>query len=173
MKFGNRFISTACPCAIAGLAVSTILSSGAIAQVAVTEGGRFVDFPTVGGVPFGQVHNEFTEAYFSHGRDYFASRNLGGQIKWIFGIPAFPENSMKRDARAVFEVYQATMYRQMNSGPIVRTLDLPTPFPASLRTLPPTRVAIPEQAVEPPFFTPPPMARPAPSVPEGPVPALW
>jgi hypothetical protein len=173
MKFGSRFISIACPCAIAGLAVvsvSTILSTGAMAQVYVG-GSPDSTFPTVGGVPFGQVYNQFTEAYFSHARNYFGSANIPGQLKTIFGVPNFPENSASGDAKATFETYQATMYRQMNAGPIIRTLDLPTPFPASLRTLPPPVVAIPIPAVEPPLY--PPMARPVPTTPEQPVPALW
>ncbi len=179
MKFGSRFISIACPCAIAGLTAlsfSTILSSGAIAQVVVTDGSQSTNFPTVGGVPFGQVHNEFTEAYFSHARDYFGSANIPGQLKTIFGIPGFPENSAARDSKEIDQVYLSTMYRQLNAGPIGRTLDLPTPFPASIRTLPPPAVAIPVQAVEPPFLAPPPMARPLPPVPAkpaSPVPALW
>ncbi len=180
MKFESRFISIACPCAIAGLtalSLSTILSSGAIAQVVVTDGSQSTNFPTVGGVPFGQVYNEFTDAYFSHGRNYFGSTNIPGQLKVIFGLPGFPEDSAARDGREVNQVYQATMYRQLNSGPIVRTLDLPTPFPASIRTLPPPVVAIPVQAVEPPLMAPPPMARPlpqtSPAKPAGPVPALW
>lgn len=180
MKFGSCLISIACPCAIAGLtalSLSTVLSSGAIAQVVVTAGSQYTDFPTVGGVPFGQVYNEFTEAYFSHGRDFFGSANIPGQLKTIFGTPGFPENSAARDAKEVYQVYQATMYRQLNAGPIVRTLDLPSPFPASLRTLPRPAVAIPVQAVEPPLAAPPPMARPLPQTPPakpaGPVPALW
>lgn len=173
MKSKSRFISIACPCAIAGLtalSLTTILSSGAIAQVVVT------DFPTVGGVPFGQVYNEFTEEFFGHDHNFYRNRTFTGQLKTIFG--PFTENSMSRDAKDVNRVYEATMYRQMNAGPIVRTLDLPTPFPASIRTLPPPVVAIPIQAAEPSLSAPPPMVRPlpqtqAPTKPVPPVPALW
>jgi hypothetical protein len=175
MKFGSRFISIACPCAIAGLTVlsfSTILSSSAIGQVVVSDEGRYTTFPTVGGVPFGQVLYEFNDVYFGHDHNYYRNRTLGGQLKNIFG--PFTENSMMRDGKAINKMYNETLYRQMNAGPIVRTLDLPSPFSSSLRTLPPPApVAIPVQAVEPPLFSPPPAARPLPPAPAGPVPALW
>jgi hypothetical protein len=177
MKFGSRLISIACPCAIAGLtalSLSTVLSSGAVAQLIKDDEENYTSapFPTVGGVPFGQTLYEFNEAFFSHNRTFFRNRTLPGQLKTIFG--PFTENNMMRDGRAVNRLYSEVLYRQMNAGPIVRTLDLPTPFPASLRTLPRPTVAIPVQAVEPPLADPPPMARPAtPTPPAQPVPALW
>lgn len=168
MDFSQRFISLALPGAIAGLALTTLATWGAPGAIA-----RDVeDFPVVPqGIRFGEVANEFEEQFFSHDRNYYRNRSFAGQLKRIFG--PFPENSMYQDANDVHKLYLQTFYKQMNSGPVLRTIDLENPFQFSLRTLPPPVVAQPIQVVEPPMIVAPPVAPAVPMAPPKPVPALW
>ncbi|MDX2240299.1 MAG: hypothetical protein NW224_06430 [Leptolyngbyaceae cyanobacterium bins.302] len=166
MKIGDLCVGIGFKGAIVGLStitLSTVFSAAAIAQDAE-------DFPLVQGVRFGQVAHEFEDAFFSHNRDYVRNRSFTGQLKRIFG--PFPENSMNRDLREVHDLYQETFFKQMNSGPILRTVDLPSPFQYSLRTLPPPAVVAPIESPPPVVITPP-VAPVAPVAPAKPVPALW
>ncbi|MBF2027710.1 MAG: hypothetical protein IGS48_13245 [Oscillatoriales cyanobacterium C42_A2020_001] len=130
------------------------------------------DIPFIQGVQFGSIPYQVEHEFFSNNREYTRNRTFTGQLKRIFG--PFPENSMSRDLDNVHQIYLETQYKQMNSGPIIRTVDLQSPFQASLRTLPPPVVAapIPPIGVEPPIITPP-IAAPTAPVKPGPVPALW
>ncbi len=166
MKFEGSFLRFSCQCAIAGLTFATLSTVAAPRAIADDQ-----NFPTIQGVRFGQIPYEFENTFFSNTGDYYKNRSLGGQLQWLFG--PFPENSMNRDSKAIHKLYLQTQYRQMNSGPIVRTLDLPTPFPYSLRTQPAPIVAAPIDAG--PVFVEPPVAPPAPLTPppQKPVPGLW
>lgn len=168
MNFGNRFIRFGYKWAIAGLALTAITTLSS--QAAIADDSE--DFPVFQGVRFGEVTNKFENEFFSHDHNYYRNRSFTGQLKRIFG--PFPENSMYQDANDVHKLYLQTFYKQMNSGPILRTVDLPNPFQFSLRTLPPPVVAQPVQIVEPPLVVTPPVAPAIPqSVPQRPVPALW
>jgi hypothetical protein len=177
MKFGNRFIGIGYQCAIAGLAVVALsagFASRAIADVVVVDDPEYRDFPTVSGVRYGQIQKEFDNAFWGHDRDYYTNRTFTGQLKWMFG--PFPENSMNKDGKEINKLYREMMYQQTNTGPVVRTLDLPSPFRSSLRTLPPTVVAVPIEVVQPgiipvvPSVVRPPTEQQAP---QKPVPGLW
>lgn len=167
MKIGDFYVGMGARWAIAGLAI-TLLPAG-FCRDAIAQSNE--EFPVVQGVRFGQVTHEFENAFFSNNRDFAGNRTLTGQLKRIFG--PFPENSMFRDARAVNELYRETFFKQMNSGPILRTIDLPSPFQSSLRTLPPPVVVAPIEP--PPIVVTPPVVPPiAPAPPAArPVPALW
>jgi hypothetical protein len=167
MNFESRFMAIGCQSAIAGLVAATVgigFSTAAIAE----------DFPLVSGVPFGQISQKFYDAYFSHSPNFYDSRALGGQIQYLFG--PFPENSIARDGKAINELYRAVLYKQINAGPIIRTADLPTPFQYSVRDLPASIVAIPNEAPPPVVIFPQapqaPQAVPSP-IPQKPVPGLW
>jgi hypothetical protein len=165
MNFESRFITIGCRSAIAALAVTTVgigVSTAAIAQ----------DFPLVSGVPFGQIPQEFNDAFFGNSRNFYGSQALGGQLKFLFG--PFVENSIARDGRAINKVYQEVLYKQINAGPIIRTVDLPNPFQYSVRDLPPSVVILPNDTAPPPVVlfpqAPPPEVKP---IPQSPVPGLW
>ena len=164
MNFESRFVSVGYRCAIAGLAVATVglgFSTAAIAQ----------DVPLVSGVPFGQLQHKFNDAYFSNERNFYGDGSIRGQLKFLFG--PFVENSIARDGKAVNEVYREVLYRQMNAGPIIRTVDLPNPFQYSLRNLPSSVVVLPNDA-PPPVTLFPQAPQPLPQqIPQKPVPGLW
>ncbi len=169
MRFGRFLADVGHRCAIASLAtlsLSACLATGAIAR-------EVDDFPVLPqGVRFGEIPYEFENQFFSHDRDYVRNRSFTGQLKRIFG--PFPENSMNRDSKATYQLYRETFYKQMNSGPVLRTVDLPSPFQYSLRTLPPPPVVAPIEVVPPPaaIEVPTPIAPSKPVAPK-PVPALW
>lgn len=165
MKIGDHYVGIAHICAIAGVTALTFSTAFSTAAIAVDA----EEFPLFQGVRFGQVPYEFEQRFFSNSPDFATNRTLTGQLKRIFG--PFPENSFFRDGRAVNELYLETQYRQMNSGPIIRTVDLPNPFQYSLRTLPPPVVAAPIPVGPPPTVIAP--AVPAPVAPARPIPALW
>ncbi len=165
MNFESLSRSIGCRCAIAGLAAATVgigFSTTAIAQ----------DFPLVSGVPFGQIPRQFNDAFFTREPDFYGDRSIGGQLKFLFG--PFVENSITRDGRAVSELYREVLYRQMNAGPIIRTVDLPTPFQYSVRDLPASVGLLPNDAVPPPVTIFPQAPQPLPQpIPQKPVPGLW
>lgn len=164
------FVRVGYQCAIVAIGVTTL--SAIMSTAAIADDPE--DFPLFQGVRFGEVTNEFERTFFGHNRNYYDTRKTPGQLKRIFG--PFPENSMYRDAEDVQRLYRETFYKQMNAGPIIRTIDLPTPFQSSLRTLPAPVVVAPVQVVEPPVFTPEPVtpiAPTAPVAPQKPVPGLW
>ncbi|MBM0742657.1 hypothetical protein JOY44_13725 [Phormidium sp. CLA17] len=163
-------MSIGCRCAIAGLAAATVgigFSAAAIAQ----------DVPLVSGVPFGQVSNKFDDAFFKRGPSFYGTSTLGGQLKVLLG--PFSENNIARDGRSVNEVYREVLYKQLNAGPIIRTLDLPNPYPYSVRDLPESVVVLPNEAAPTPVVifpqaTQAPQApQPVPAAPQKPVPGLW
>lgn len=168
MRIRNLGVGVGSKCMIAGLAAITFSTALSTAAIAVDE----QDFPVVQGVRFGQTTYEFENTFFSHDRDYYINRTFKGQLKRIFG--PFPENSMARDGSDVHNLYQETFFKQMNSGPIIRTIDLPSPFQYSLRTLPPPVVVSPVEVTPPPVVvTPPEPVAPVTPPPAKPVPALW
>jgi hypothetical protein len=168
MNVIRHFAKVASVCAIAGLATPMALAMFPAAAIADDD-----TVPLVTGVRFGEILNEYDSAYFSHGRTYYFNRTLPGQLKYLLG--PFPDVEVYKDGKDINKLYRETLYRQMNSGPILRTIDLPTPFPFSLRTLPQpvlTGVIDSPAPVSPlPIAPPPAVLPPAPK--PGPVPALW
>ncbi len=168
MKLERYSIGLSKHWAIALIAAASLVSALGTAAIA----DDVEDVPFIQGVQFGSIPFQFEQEFFSNSHTYNRNRTFTGQLKRIFG--PFPENSMSRDQRNVHQLYLETQYRQMNSGPIIRTIDLQSPFQASLRTLPPPVVAtpIPPVGIEPPIAAPSPVAPTAPAKPR-PVPALW
>ena len=170
MKFGHFWIQVGYQCAIAGL-VALPLSVG-FAHQAIAGSDDFPVLPQ--GVRFGEIPYEFENQFFSNGRDFVSNRTFKGQLKRWFG--PFPENSINRDSKAVQGLFRDTLYHQLNSGPVLRTVDLPNPFQFSLRTLPPPPVVTPVEVIPPPIVDRPlpvvPEDRPA-ATPAKPIPALW
>jgi len=164
MNFESHFIAISCRSAIAGLAAATVgigFSTAAIAQ----------EFPLVSGVPFGQVSQEFYDAYFGNSRNFYGNQTFGRQLKFLFG--PFSENNIARDGKAINELYREVLYKQINAGPIIRTVDLPTPFQYSVRDLPASVVILPNEAPPPVMLFPQaPQSIPSPA-PQKPVPGLW
>jgi hypothetical protein len=135
------------------------------------------------------VFDEFQNAYFYDDRDFFRNRSFPRQLDWLFGFSGFPENEITRDGREVSQTYQQILSRQMASGPIVRVVDLPTPFCQTLRTLPnpsgcgingcaPNSCSLPTVTLSQPYapvpIIPPSVEQPPAAQPTPPnVPALW
>jgi len=84
------------------------------------------------GVPLNEA---FRLALWDRGGDYFASRNFYNQADLIFGIGLFPENRVRKDAKAISNLFVDAMAQQTQSTPPVRTRDLPNPYNSSLRLM--------------------------------------
>jgi hypothetical protein len=127
------------------------------------------------------IPEEIERAFFEHDADFFENRKIHRQISYLLGpgilvSNSFPENEIARDAKEIFAVYNAVMAAQTSAGPRIRTVDLPTPFTMSVRTMP-AYVSTGPIASDP-FPRPPIMPMPSPTVladptPAPPVPALW
>jgi hypothetical protein len=169
MKLDGRFAKVAWVCAIAGLAASTASVACLSPALADEATESYKENLLVTGVRYGEILKEFEDAFFSHDRTFYGNRAIPGQIKYLIG--PFPDVDIAKDGKDVNKVYQEVLYRQMNAGPIIRTVDLPTPFPFSLRTLPAPIVAAPIDVLPSPIIPAPPSALPGPT--QRPVPALW
>jgi hypothetical protein len=125
----------------------------------------------------GTIPYEFLEEFYSHDGNYFQNRTFLRQLAYIFG--PFPENEIVRDSREADQLYQQVLARQLATGPILRTVDLPNPFNQTVGTLPRPQADVPPLPVQPPVVVPqaepeviaPPA--PTPAEPAVPVPALW
>jgi len=128
-----------------------------------------------GTIPAGLI-----EAYFSNDRDFYTNRTPPRQFDYIFGGTAgYPENQIYRDGRAINAWYDEVLARQLFTGPLLRTPDLPNPFNESVRNLPlgqASTAPLPPQSRPsfPPVIEEVPSTRPSVAPPtQGPVPALW
>lgn len=127
------------------------------------------------------IPEEIERAFFEHDPDFFENRKIHRQISYLFGpgilvSNSFPENEIARDAKEIFAVYNAVMAAQTSAGPRIRTVDLPTPFTTSVRTMPATVFTGPiaSEPLPRPTFVPMPIPSAAPApVTTAPVPALW
>jgi hypothetical protein len=100
---------------------------------------------------------------------YWVDDSLGGQAKFLFGVPTYDDVRATRSAKNLEKFYTETL-RQQSDSPIVRTRDLESPFCESLQGTPACSVAAqaPAPAPAPQPFIPEPLP-PAPA----PVPALY
>ena len=80
--------------------------------------------------------DNFEEAYFSNGKNAFVQSNFFNQLNTIVGFTGFPEQHINRDAKAVYQVYQAGMAKQASMGDSMITRDLANPYDTSLRENP-------------------------------------
>lgn len=126
----------------------------------------------------GTIPYEFLDEFYSNDGNYFQNRTFLRQVAYIFG--PFTENEIVRDAREVDQLYQEVLSRQLSTGVIIRTADLPNPFQQTIGTLPRAEADVPPLPVQPPVIqpqvTPPEVIVPpeaAPADPTAPVPGLW
>ncbi|MBW4465797.1 MAG: hypothetical protein KME07_10220 [Pegethrix bostrychoides GSE-TBD4-15B] len=132
--------------------------------------------------PLPTVPRAMNRAYYSRRGNYFDNRQIWKSFSLILGIPAYPEQDISRDGRAVNQLYRELLDQQVASDPVLRSPDLPNPYTGSVLTTP---LVIVEDAIEAaPMFPPPirrptaePAAEPAPVAPQrnssDPIPALW
>lgn len=156
---------------IAGLVIVTALSTVSTSAIMAQE------VPLAAPAPRGQtIPDRFEQAFFSNDRDFYQNRSTVRQFNYMFGPGiiirnAFPDNEIARDGRAVNEVYREVLSRQLASGPLIRTADLPSPFNQSVRSLPPADAGRSTAPLQPSIVETPPTLRPP--QPRTPVPALW
>jgi hypothetical protein len=151
--------------AIAGVTLticSTLATSAAIAQTTAV--------PYVPIVGEGTIPQEFDETYFTHDEDFFENRTIPRQINAWFGPAGFTDNEIRWDGKEINQLYRDVLARQLVSGPILRSTDLPQPFNLTLEAIP-RYVAQPVPAPFPAVERPP--AGTTPVAPAQPVPALW
>ena len=79
----------------------------------------------------------FNRAFFANDPDFFRTRSVGNQLSLIFGIGSlrrnsFPETKIIQDAKLIDSLYKYTLNKQVSSGPIIRTPDLPNPYETSV-----------------------------------------
>jgi len=84
------------------------------------------------GVPLNEA---FRLTLWDRGGDYFSSRNFYNQADLIFGIGLFPETRVRKDAKAISNLFVDAMAQQTQSTPPIRTQDLPNPYKSSLRLM--------------------------------------
>jgi hypothetical protein len=113
---------------------------------------------------------QYDDAYFSSGGTFFDNRTVLGQTKFLIG--PFTENQIGRDGQNLHDTYLKTLAQQTGAGPVVRTIDLPSPFNQSLRSVLSAGTARTYPPVERFPINYPPAVTPAPA-PPAPVPALW
>ncbi len=99
---------------------------------------------------------------------YWVDDSLGGQAKFLFGVPSYDDVRVTRSAKKLEKFYNEVV-RQQTDSPIVRTRDLESPFCESLQGTPVCSVAAQAPAPAP---VPQPYIPPAPP-PAPPVPALY
>lgn len=81
------------------------------------------------------------DAYFSHYKPLYEDQLLPRQLNYIFGFGgslfegAYPEIEITKDAKAVHEFYVEALRIQNNSGPVLRTRNLPNPYNTSVLQL--------------------------------------
>jgi len=160
-----------CKRAIAsGLIAGLILTTAAIARA----GDDILDSPANG---FAPVPDAMDEAFFDHDRIFFTNRKIFRQFDALFGISAFTgkgftDIEIDRDGKSVFDAYRIILSHQLESGPMIRTIDLNNPFNLSLDGIPPVGPLRAAPAPPPVVITPTPLPLP-PQPPKAPVPALW
>lgn len=103
-------------------ATASLCAGGAFAQT--TSHTRLETIPEV-----------FDKAFFDHSDNYFQNTSSWGQVQLIFGL-GFPENEIAHDGKTIHLIYQDVLAQQTQIDPILRTLDIKSPFDSSLRTNP-------------------------------------
>ena len=124
------------------------------------------------------IDDAFEDALYSHQPSSLNSSPLIESVSSFLGLPGFPENEIRRDARAVNNLYEEVLEQQVASDPTIRTPDLPNPFFGSYLT---TGLSISEEPIPPAppsvILQQPNIVAPAPgnerTAPARPVPALW
>lgn len=124
------------------------------------------------------IDDAFENALYSNRPNALNRSPLLDSVSSFLGLPGFPENEIRRDARAVNNLYEEVLEQQVASDPTIRTPDLPNPFFGSYLT---TGLSISEDPIPPAppsvILQQPNVVAPAPvterNAPARPVPALW
>jgi len=169
-----------CKSAIAGLAVSVFSMIGASAAIA--QEAYIIRYPSA--VSPDSVLKKYDDAFFDHEHDYFGTHSLPEQVDFVIGLTGFSDQKISWDGKRIFETYNETLGRQLASGPVIRTADLPNPFcqslltsgcysgcGASICTAPSPPPAAPPVVIPPSIEAPPTPVQPQQPPPR--VPALW
>lgn len=87
------------------------------------------------------VAETFNRAFSRNDPTFFRNRSIKRQIDLIFGPGtlrrnSYPENEIRRDAELIDILYRDVLNQQVNSDPVIRTLDLPNPYNTTIRTSP-------------------------------------
>lgn len=93
--------------------------------------------PPITQYPLRTVPDAFQEALDSNSKNFLINENsLGRQVDLLFGLGnftnSFRENELEQDLKLLHEVYRDVLNQQVNSGPVLRTRDLPNPFNTTL-----------------------------------------
>ena len=81
------------------------------------------------------IPGTFNRAFYENSDNFFHKTSAFGQIESFLGW-GFPENEIADDAELINAIYQSVLKQQTQNDPIIRTLDLQSPFSSSLRTNP-------------------------------------
>lgn len=76
--------------------------------------------------------DSFEEAYFKNANNFFGDSNILGQLNSIVGIPAFPDQQVTRDGKAIDSLYQDALKGQSQVGAPLRTRDIQSPYTTSI-----------------------------------------
>ncbi|HEY9704280.1 MAG TPA: hypothetical protein V6C58_17645, partial [Allocoleopsis sp.] len=84
-------------------------------------------------------------AFFQDSGDYYHNRSIKRQFQLIFGTDtklgaAFPELEIERDGKLLNVLYHDLLFQQTSTDPYLRTVDIPSPFNTSIRSLSSNRV---------------------------------
>jgi hypothetical protein len=91
-------------------------------------------------VGFNNIPGLFNRAVYNNTGRFYDYTNILGQLNSLFGWRTFPEgsyfdNMITRDAKLTETLYYDVM-QQQQSGPLIRTQDLPNPYDTSLQENP-------------------------------------
>jgi hypothetical protein len=91
-------------------------------------------------VGFNNIPGLFNRAVNNNTGRFYDYTNILGQLNSLFGWRTFPEgsyfdNMITRDAKLTETLYYDVM-QQQQSGPLIRTQDLPNPYDTSLQENP-------------------------------------
>ncbi|MBD1861832.1 MULTISPECIES: hypothetical protein [Trichocoleus] len=107
---------------------STVFTSAAVAQEQVTVSDR---------ISTETLNDAFTRVLYTNSGDFFREQGLLNQANIILGQGSiirnsFPENRIIRDAKLINILYHDALKQQVSSDPVIRTIDLPTPYDTSV-----------------------------------------
>ena len=130
------------------------------------------------------IPNQMNREFFRRSESMLDESDAARAVPSVFGFPEFPENAIRKDGKAVNQLYDTLMQLQLSGEPVIRTADLPSPFNSSVQTLPANQISgtiggefifeSPPQIVAPqPVVPPPPPAGPGATIPRPPVEARY
>ncbi|MBD2311734.1 hypothetical protein H6G20_08690 [Desertifilum sp. FACHB-1129] len=113
-----------------GVSCAATLASKASAQEILAPEMNRSDYIT--------IPEAFDRALTRNSSSFQENRRIYRQVQANFGLGAYRERQIARDAALVSELYQQVLEQQNRSDRFIRTLDLPNPFDTSVRQLPST-----------------------------------